>query len=54
MSLGFNAFNPSESYTTPSTKMRGSLSPKVERPLILILDEPPGEPELVLMATPET
>ncbi len=54
MSEGFKAFNPSESYTTPSTKINGSLSPNVESPLIRILELPPGEPELVDMLTPET
>ena len=54
ISDGFKAFNPSESYTTPSTNINGSLSPKVESPLIRIFADPPGEPEFVEIVTPET
>ena len=54
MSDGFKAFKPSESYTIPSTRINGSLSPKVEIPRMRILAEPPGEPELVVTFTPET
>ena len=34
--------------------MSGSLSPKVDKPRMRMLAEPPGEPELLETVTPET
>ena len=38
----------------PSTNINGRLSPLVDTPLMLMVEPPPGDPELVVMLTPAT